>query len=446
MAAHRDEGLLARAGWLIRLRWAAVGGIVTTVLVSVRGIGLPLRVAPLFGIAGVLGIANAGLLIGLRRARRRPAPERSAFAERLTLWQIILDLGCLAALLHFSGGVENPFLFFFVFHAVIAGILLPRRAGFACAAFSVFLMTALAASEYCGLLPHYGLPSFTGMDLHHNLLFVSGTLFVLASTLFIAAYLAAEVSERLRKSERGLRDANERLEEKDKVKSEYVLRVTHDVKEHLSAIQSCVDPVEEGILGPLNDKQKGLLKRATSRVQTLTTYIRSLLDLTRLRLGRGMETVEADLGKIAGEVAKAHGDNIRRKGLRFDFRAAPDLPRVTGMPFYLEAALSNLLANAVKYTPDGGDIRLELKPDGENVHVVLSDTGIGIPRDEQPRLFEEFFRASNARGSVKDGSGLGLAMVKQVVDRHGGRIWVESQEGRGSAFHILLPRARAADV
>jgi signal transduction histidine kinase len=116
------------------------------------------------------------------------------------------------------------------------------------------------------------------------------------------------------------------------------------------------------------------------------------------------------------------------------------------MPFYLEAALSNLLANAVKYTPDGGDIRLELKPDGENVHVVLSDTGIGIPRDEQPRLFEEFFRASNARGSVKDGSGLGLAMVKQVVDRHGGRIWVESQEGRGSAFHILLPRARAADV
>jgi signal transduction histidine kinase len=284
------------------------------------------------------------------------------------------------------------------------------------------------------------------MDLHHNLLFVSGTLFVLASTLFIAAYLAAEVSERLRKSERGLRDANERLEEKDKVKSEYVLRVTHDVKEHLSAIQSCVDPVEEGILGPLNDKQKGLLKRATSRVQTLTTYIRSLLDLTRLRLGRGMETVEADLGKIAGEVAKAHGDNIRRKGLRFDFRAAPDLPRVTGMPFYLEAALSNLLANAVKYTPDGGDIRLELKPDGENVHVVLSDTGIGIPRDEQPRLFEEFFRASNARGSVKDGSGLGLAMVKQVVDRHGGRIWVESQEGRGSAFHILLPRARAADV
>jgi signal transduction histidine kinase len=107
----------------------------------------------------------------------------------------------------------------------------------------------------------------------------------------------------------------------------------------------------------------------------------------------------------------------------------------------LEAVVSNLLSNAIKYTPSGGEVRLSLAVEGQKIELKVCDTGIGIPEADQPNLFREFFRATNARALAEIGTGLGLAIVRSIVEQHGGFIEVESSEGRGTSFRVSLPRS-----
>jgi len=112
-----------------------------------------------------------------------------------------------------------------------------------------------------------------------------------------------------------------------------------------------------------------------------------------------------------------------------------------GDQFSINEMITNLLFNAVKYTPENKTVRLEAKDQGDSVKIDFADTGIGIPADEVGSVFEEFFRATNAKASEKDGTGLGLSIVKQIVERHGGKISVESQEGQGTTFTVILPKS-----
>jgi len=120
--------------------------------------------------------------------------------------------------------------------------------------------------------------------------------------------------------------------------------------------------------------------------------------------------------------------------------AAADLPRIDSGAGMIEQLVDNLVSNAIKYTPEGGEVEVRFERDGaSNVRIAVRDTGIGIPEQEQPMLAREFFRASNAREHTKDGTGLGLAIVKQTVDRHLGRMEIASAQGRGTTVEIVLP-------
>ena len=118
----------------------------------------------------------------------------------------------------------------------------------------------------------------------------------------------------------------------------------------------------------------------------------------------------------------------------------PSLGQILGNEFSINEMISNLLLNAIKYTPEGKSVRLEAKNQDDFVQIEISDTGIGIPENELGNVFEEFFRASNARKREKDGTGLGLSIVKQIIERHGGKISVQSQEGQGTKFTVVLPQ------
>ena len=118
----------------------------------------------------------------------------------------------------------------------------------------------------------------------------------------------------------------------------------------------------------------------------------------------------------------------------------PSVEKIRGSKEYLQEAISNLLANSLKYTPREGHVSINVKDKGNTILVQIKDTGIGIPKDELPSIFEEFFRASNAREVERDGTGLGLSIAKQVIEKHNGKIWVESEQGSGSTFYILLPK------
>ncbi|MFZ5801387.1 MAG: sensor histidine kinase, partial [Candidatus Omnitrophota bacterium] len=308
------------------------------------------------------------------------------------------------------------------------------------ATLAAFLFCFIVALEYFGILPHYHLKDFILQDQYKNLLFIGGVAFVFVSTLYIAVYMATSITARLRQREKTIEDANARLKEKDRVKSEYVLRVSHDIKEHLAAIQGCLEPVAAGIVGELNPKQLDLIQRAAQRTGKLIFFVKALLEITRIKLSRQIKMDYLSLKEVVCESVAHIAAKANDKDISLNYFVEPSIDRIRGSREYIQETITNLLANSVKYTARNGKINLQVADKGSYILIEISDNGIGIPKDELPMIFEEFFRASNARAVEKDGTGLGLSIAKQIVELHNGRITVESEVGKGTTFKIALPK------
>jgi signal transduction histidine kinase len=243
----------------------------------------------------------------------------------------------------------------------------------------------------------------------------------------------------LKKQEKALREANTQLKEKDRIKDEYVSRVTHDIKGHLAAIQSCLFIAADAPSGALNDKQSDFLSRAQSRTVQLTAFVKELLNLTEIRLSGRLKTEAFSLPDSISKALNTVARKAKDKSITVTSNVEPSVGQIVGDEFSINEMLTNLLFNAIKYTPEGKTVHLEAKSRDNYVQIDFVDTGIGIPADELGSVFDEFFRASNAKKSEKDGTGLGLSIVKQIIERHGGKITVQSQEGKGTTFAIILP-------
>ena len=431
------DRFIERLYWLIRLRWIAAAGVFLTTLVDNHIFKFSLASAYLYAIAIILGTYNLAFLFLIRSIKGR---EPVSVINRIANAQISLDLLSLTVLIHFSGGIENPFLFYFIFHMIIASILLDRRDSFLQATFAVLLFCAMVTLEYSGILRHYCLKNFIIYDQHHNLIYISGISFVFISTLYIAVYMATSISGRLKQHERALEETNRQLEEKDHIKSEYVLRVTHGIKEHLSAIQGCLEPVAGGITGGLNPKQFDLVQRASMRTEKLMFFVRALLQITRIKLYKEIAMEYFSLKDSVQEAIGYISLKARDKNITVNLIAESGVYKIRAAREYIQETLANLLVNSIKYTPRNGKVDIMIWDKGGSILIEIADTGIGIPRNELPRIFEEFYRASNAKEVEKDGTGLGLSIAKQVIEMHNGKIWVESEEGKGSKFSIELPK------
>ncbi len=195
-----------------------------------------------------------------------------------------------------------------------------------------------------------------------------------------------------------------------------------------------------GITGPLNEKQLGLLKRAVERTDKLLFFVKALLGLSRIKLN-GHEAMQYFKVSEAVKNALAYvKPRAEQKGVELTGRIDPAINKIKGVQSYIEETISNLLANSIKYTHKNGKVDLDVTCDEQSILIRIKDTGIGIPNKDLPLIFDEFYRATNARKVEKDGSGLGLSIAKEVAERHGGKIWVESEEGKGSSFYIRLPK------
>ena len=437
----KSTSLIGRAYWLIRLRWVAIVTLVTATFVAGNVMVVSLPASALYLISGLLLVYNLILYELLRYWTRGGKEPSSTRISGILTFQISADLFILAAILHFSGGIENPFSFFFVFHMIIASILRPRWQSYLEATLAVLLFGGLLLLESARVIPHYDLTGFAGHGLYNNNTFVLGFLFVFTITLYLVVYMTTSISEQLRLRQQELERANAQLEEKDQVKNEYVLRVTHDIKGHLAAIESCLEVVLNGMIGSLNEKQKDFVGRAHRRTAKCMAFVMALLKLTRMKLSGCLEVERFSLRQCVLSSLSSVQSRAREKSIALHHEIDPAVDEVLGEAVLIEETITNMLFNAVKYTPDGGRVGLAVKRDGRFVLVQIVDTGIGIPATALPHLFEEFYRAENARAVERDGTGLGLAFAKQVVERHGGRIWAENNPDGGSTFTFTLPNS-----
>ena len=232
----------------------------------------------------------------------------------------------------------------------------------------------------------------------------------------------------------------ELLEEEKKQFLRFVSIAAHDLKAPLAAIQTFLGVMLDGFAGDLNEKQKHMMQRASQRINELLNLISNLLDIPRIEMGQLVhEMKEVSLAQVIDSFVEEGLSLAEQKGLKFSVHIPPDLSCLYGVPTRLKQVITNLVNNAINYTDEGEVVMRVVETDSE-ILVQVADTGSGIPADDIPRLFEDFFRGSNAGPK---GTGLGLSISRRIIQAHGGKIWAESpcaETGKGSKFCFTLPK------
>lgn len=228
------------------------------------------------------------------------------------------------------------------------------------------------------------------------------------------------------------------FKELDRIKSEFVSTVSHDLRSPLTAILGYVELLER--VGPLNDKQRAFVQRVQASVSNITELINDLLDLGRIEAGMDERKILLSLRDVIAYSVEELRSQALEKQQNLMVEVDENLPPVLGDSVRLRQVVDNLVGNAIRYTPEGGEIYVRAWVEQGQVFLQVKDTGVGIPAADLPHIFEKFYRASNVVEMVS-GSGLGLAIVKSIVENHDGRIWVDSEEGKGSTFTVVLPVA-----
>jgi two-component system sensor histidine kinase GlrK len=233
-----------------------------------------------------------------------------------------------------------------------------------------------------------------------------------------------------------------KLQELDDMKAEFLAHISHELRTPLASIREGTQLLLDQIPGPLTKEQREILRIMTESSERLIRLISTLLDLSKMEAGM-MEyrIVLTDLARFA----KTSVDKVRLLAERKRIQILTDAPGgrlwVPADGPRIEQVLDNLLSNALKFSPEGRTVNLRMVPDvkGGVIHVSVSDTGPGIPPEDLPHIFERFYQGHMQARTTVVGSGLGLALAKKIVEAHGGRIWVESELGKGTTVHFTLP-------
>lgn len=227
------------------------------------------------------------------------------------------------------------------------------------------------------------------------------------------------------------------LKELDELKSEFVATVSHDLRAPLTFMRGYATMLP--MVGEFNDKQREYIEKILHGVGQMSGLIDDLLDLGRIEAGVGLERKPCHLGAVLIEAVDGMRARASANGLTLRLEPAQGVPMVAGDAALLRQAITNLVDNAIKYTPGGGIVTVGLSVRDEQAVIRVTDTGFGIAPDDQVRLFEKFYRIRRRDTMDIPGTGLGLAIVKSITERHGGKVWVDSELDKGSTFYISLP-------
>lgn len=253
--------------------------------------------------------------------------------------------------------------------------------------------------------------------------------------------------EHIREEKEAIEKKLEAAEELNRVKSEFVSVVSHELRTPLAIIKEAVMLMADEVAGSLNEKQKEILIKAQSNIKRLKGIIDDLLDVSRIESGRmKLHYSLANLNDLLKEPSDFFRKQAKHKGIDLEYILPKEQVNIFLDPNRLNQVVSNLVYNAIKFTEEDGKIRVELKVFEDRVRLAVIDSGIGIARADLPRLFNKFTQVSRISDTQRKGVGLGLSIAKELVERHGGEIWVESKLGVGSKFYFTLPRLHSLNI
>ncbi len=433
------EELWQNTRLLIRLRWVAGTGILLSTVFARVVMSIKIQTLALM-ITGLLVLAYNGLLF-LICSREDPTLTR---IQRVAWGQIILDWLAMVGLVHFTGGITSPALIYFVVHAALSGMILLPWQTRSLSILAITIVGGVTLLERAGWLPHIAISEFgMGQGLYKDSSYIIATMLFFGTTVLILSELVTWNAQRLRQRE-------ERIRQLYEARSTFVRVATHELRAPLGASLSLMRNIEQGYAGELSEQQAAILQRVTNRLEGLHQLIDDLLTLA---VSREASTAHAPLQPESlrltlDEIIERERPNIEQKHIGLHCNLADEPGIIMSGNVGLAVVLGNLLNNAVKYTPDGGEVTIaySINRSAHTTEVTITDTGIGIPADDLPHIFNEFFRAHNARNAQVSGTGIGLSTVRTLIERYHGTITLQSEEGKGTTVHVSLPLAPHQDL
>ncbi len=477
-----EAALLLRLRIFIFMRWAAIAGVAIAAAVAAEAFHIRFPLQPVYLTCGFLALYNIALGYQAHSLKKGQS-NRVIFKTRLySNIHIVLDLVALVVLVHFTGGIENPFIVYFVFHAIAASIVLNYRVTYMLATLALLMAVALVALEYIGWIPHYNLQGYADPTLYRKASYVLPVLVALATLLYGATYLTTSISGELRKRQRQVVSlANELLERKmaeleqasaeaarfkalqDRLSAAYhELSESHrklrDNQEHLIQAEklTSLGQLSASIAHEINNPLSGVLTytqllakklnngncskeeaaeylaKIESAVARSSRLVRNLLDFARQSTPA---LREVDVNEVVNRSLDLVAHSAELQHVKIEKSLATGLPRITADFDQLQQVCTNLMMNAVQAMPRGGNLTIGTASHGSNVSIQVRDTGVGIPQENLGKLFTPFF---TTKKEIK-GVGLGLAVSYGIIQRHRGRIEVTSLPNEGSTFTVSLP-------
>jgi PAS domain S-box-containing protein len=234
--------------------------------------------------------------------------------------------------------------------------------------------------------------------------------------------------------------------EADRAKSDFVSTVSHELRTPMTSIKGYTDLIFSGAVGEINENQKRFLNIIKKNTDRLTALINDLLDISRIESGKVRFEPEAmQLGDIIGNVIETLAAPAEQRDHQLSYRIEAGLPEIKGDPHRLTQVFTNLVGNAINYTPEGGTINVDVYSVRGAVRADVRDNGIGMRSEDLSKIFERFYRVDHPVVQESAGTGLGLPLVKMFIEMHGGRVWAESEMGKGSTFTVILPLPTETD-
>jgi PAS domain S-box-containing protein len=230
-----------------------------------------------------------------------------------------------------------------------------------------------------------------------------------------------------------LKDINQR-------QSDFVSMVAHEIRSPLNSVMAQLKVIQDGLAGDVTSKQGEILGRASEKINGLVSLSSELLNMASREAGLiALERTKCDMAEVIKDQIDFHQPKAQAKGIQLKLDPLPDLPPVLANKQNMEEVLSNLITNAINYTPEKGEISVSARPEKHHLCISISDTGIGIEKEDLNRIFDRFYRVKNEKTRYIIGTGLGLPIVKSIVEAHDGMIRVKSKPGHGSTFYVYIP-------
>lgn len=448
-AHHYDEfwsAIRSRNLWFIKIRYLFVVALLSFLLFGQFVLQLnfsPKQVIILPLLSLIILVYN--VLIHALRRKVGSTPGRFNCLH-LSLLQMLCDLTALIILIYYTGLIESPFHIFVVIHSIIGSLILPGYVVITVIGLFLLTYTILIFSQHLNLLFSHCIPGLCGDTVPHSLNYVITFLLIFASVIIISVYIANKIAFQLYNREQQLKTSLEKIEQVEDKKQKYIIGVVHEIKTPISAIQSFANLLLDEYIGPLPDKVKEKIKRIKIRSSDALTLVNNVLYISRLKLLNLTSTEKIEIEPILAGIIEKQCSDVKQEEIEVELKDNRKFKHlIEADKLLLELAFSNLICNSFKYTKAGGKIIVTMKDNDTHLTVETSDSGIGIPQNELKNIFNEFYRATNVKHDGIEGSGLGLALVKEVIERHGGKIEITSPskigtvENPGTTVTVILP-------